>query len=247
MEATTKARTPTVIDLLEREWRVLAASAEAGAALEEWRADHAVLRRFETMRDLVAYVECRTAPAGERDQVLAALAMRAGSDQLAARTVLQLLLPGCKALVGRYRRSAESADELAAEVVSDVYARIRAFADRCAHSYVAAGILSGTKKRLVRVGAARAREASLEDEPDALDLAQCETEPSAAEELAELLEWASSAGHLSPAEAELISLSRAGAVPLSQLCHGDASPVVASVRQRRNRAERRLALAVAAA
>lgn len=233
----------TVIDLLEREWRVLVRSSAAAESLVGWRGDDVL--RFDTLAELVDHVADRSTPAGERDRVLGALAMRADDDDLAARTVLQLLLPGCKALVGRFRWSAESADELAAEIVSDLYDRIRSFARLRARSYVAATLLNGTKKRLVRKSGERERPTCLEDEPESFELAEPAVEPAAAEELAELLEWAVAAGHLDAGEAELISLTRAGELSVAALC--PPGPAAATLRQRRRRAELRLAAAVRAA
>ncbi|HET7486505.1 MAG TPA: hypothetical protein VFJ85_01155 [Acidimicrobiales bacterium] len=234
----------TVIDLLEREWRVLVGSPAAAESLVRWRGDDA-LARFHTLAELVEHVARRSTPVGERDRVLVALAMRASDDDLAARTVLQLLLPGCKALIGRFRWSAESADELAAEIVSDLYDRIRAFAGRRARSYVAATLLNGTKKRLVRQGSDRERPTCLEDEAQALELAEPAAVPAAADELAELLAWAVSAGHLDAGEAELISLTRTGELSVATLC--PPGPAAATLRQRRRRAELRLVAAVHAA
>jgi len=234
----------TVIDLLEREWRVLVCSSSAAESLGRWRGD-AALARFATLADLVDHVASRSTPVGERDRVLAALAMRAGDDDLAARTVLQLLLPGCKALVGRFRWSAESADELAAEIVSDLYDRVRSFAARRARRYVAATLLNGVRKQLGRKGSDGERPTCLENEPEALELAEPVGEPAAAEELAELLAWAVSAGHLGTDEAELISLTRSGEASVAALCGGGSA--AATVRQRRRRAERRLVAAVHAA
>lgn len=237
---------PTIIDLLEREWRVLVRSSTAAEGVGRWRDDE-VLARFETLAEMVEYVAGGATPVGESDAVLAALAMRAATDDFAARTVLQLLLPGCKALVGRFRWTAESAEELAAEIVSDVYDRIRAFPARRARSYVAATVLNATKKRLVRRGPDRERPMCLDDEPEALELAGSAVEPTAAEELAELLEWAVAAGHLGAGEAELISLTRAGGASVSALVLAAEAPVAATIRQRRRRAEQRLVAAVRAA
>jgi DNA-directed RNA polymerase specialized sigma24 family protein len=70
-----------------------------------------------------------------------------------------------------------------------------------------------------------------------------EPQPTAADELAELLEWATAEGHLREGEAELIRLYRLGHVSAGDLgaIQGGAP---ATVERRRQRAEARLVAAV---
>lgn len=92
---------PHLFGVLDDQWEVVATSASATSRLRHWQADDEALRPFATLPDLLAATEDREAPAAAKDAVLAALARRAGSDELAARVLLQALLPGAKALARR--------------------------------------------------------------------------------------------------------------------------------------------------
>ena len=246
---TSAEHTPTVIDLLEKEWAVLATSSVADAAVRRWGSGGAVLGRFGTVDALVAHVENRSTSPEERDEVFCALGGLAAEDDMAARTLLQLLLPGCKATVARYRWASETADELAAEVVADVYDRIRALPARTTHRWIAAAVLGATRKRLLRRAGHQGRQGrhlSLEEGSAAGSTAAEDAGPTAADELAEMLGWATAEGHLGPADAELIRLTRLSHVTVAQLCEESGEdPQV--VRRRRLRAEHRLRAAVVAA
>jgi hypothetical protein len=244
--ATRAEHTPTVIDLLEKEWAVLALSAVADDAVRRWGSGDAVLSGFGTVGALMAHVENRATSPEARDAVFCALGGLAAVDDMAARTLLQLLLPGCKAIVRRYRWASETAEERAAEVVADVYDRIRALPTRTTHRWIAAAVLGGTRKRLLRRAERQGCDLSLE-EGSAVDALVAEVAgPTAAAELAEVLGWATAEGHLGSADAELIRLTRLAHVPVAQLCEKSGEdPQV--MRRRRLRAEHRLRAAVAAA
>jgi len=238
--------TASVIELLDREWAILAESAPATAALARWRREDEVLARFGSLTQLLAYVQRRTVDVVARDEVLGALGARASADPTAARTLLQLLLPGAKALVARYLWSAESVEELAAAVVADLYERIQALPAGAPRRCLAPSVLLEVGKRAQR-RAARARRltAARLDDVDADGSAAYE-HGAAALELADLLRWATTEGHVSGADAELIRLTRVADVPVAELSvNSGESPQ--TIRQRRLRAERALAAAVGAA
>jgi len=238
--------TGTVIELLDREWAILVESAPATAALRRWANEDSALAAFGSMTELVFYVESRTADVIARDEILGCLGARAGADETAARALLQLLLPGAKALVARYRWSAESVEELAAAVVADLYDRIRALPAGARRRCLAPSVLLDVGKRLQRRAArARRQEALCLDEFDA-DAAPAYEHGAAALELAELLRWATAQGHLSEAEAELIRLTRVADVPVAGLS-ATSGEDPQTIRQRRLRAERALAAAARAA
>lgn len=236
----------TVIELLDREWVILVESAPAAAALRRWGSEEEALARFGCMAELVSYVECRTVGVVARDEVLGSLGARAGGDEMAARVLLQLLLPGAKALVARYRWSAESVEELAAAVVADLYDRIRALPAGTRRRCLAPAVLLDVAKRMQRrVARARRREQVRLDDIDPDEAPSYEPER-AAQELAELLRWATAHGHLSAAEAELIRLTRVVEVPVAVLS-ATTGERPQTIRQRRLRAERALVAAVPAA
>lgn len=234
---------PSVIELLDRDWAILAESAPATAALARWRCEDEALARFGSLDQLLAYVQRRTVDVVARDQVLGALGTRASVDPIAARTLMQLLLPGAKAIVARYLWSAESIEELAAAVVADLYDRIQALPAAAPRRCLAPSVLLEVGKRAQR-RAARARHlaAARLDDVDADGTATYE-HGVAAIELADLLRWATTEGHVSGADAELIRLTRVADVPVAQLSvNSGESPQ--TIRQRRLRAERALAAAV---
>ncbi|MDQ3640825.1 MAG: hypothetical protein M3450_04970 [Actinomycetota bacterium] len=228
----------TIIDLVEREWRVMRASPAAVEAFERWGKDDPVIAQFPTIAALFAYVECRSRPARQREDVLAALACRASEDVVAATMLLQLLLPGCKALVASFGWLGDSAAERAADVIGDVWARIRAMPVSPRPLWVAMPVLSAARDQLRR----RAREVSrvapsgIDGSPTASQILASEREPSATEELAEVLKEANVSGILSREQAELIWAYRVRHVsPAEAAKQGGIS--AAAVERRRLRAE----------
>jgi hypothetical protein len=112
----------TVIDELELEWERLSESPSAAAALERWKEEDAGLAQLGRLGDIVADV-------GENDidEVLAALTRRAAAEELAARALLQLLLPACRRLVDS-RADAGHAREFSVSVVNAALSEVREWA-----------------------------------------------------------------------------------------------------------------------
>ena len=240
-------RAGTVINLLDREWAILVESPAAATALRRWGSEDETLARFRCMTGLVSYVECRSVDVVARDEVVGLVGARAATDEMAARLLLQLLLPGAKALVARYRWSAESASELAASVVADLFDRIRALPVGTPRRCLAPSVLLDVGKR-VRDRAARARRQELQvsiEDIDPGDVPSYEHER-AGLECDELLRWAMTHGHLSAADAELIRLTRVDDVPVAVLS-ATSGEHPQTIRRRRLRAEAALAAAASAA
>jgi DNA-directed RNA polymerase specialized sigma24 family protein len=224
------SRGNTVIDMLERDW------ATTGR-------QPACLPGFATMNDVVGHVQRRTIGPDAADRVLLLLLTRAtAGEELAARTVLQALLPACKAMVGRHRFVGD-ADELSAAVVAAMYERIRTYPVARRPGKVAANIALDVRQR---VFARHRRE--LDTTPyDDLDPGVSWDGPTAhaADELIELLDWAVATGHLDRDAAALIGRTRIGDVAVDELCI-DTGDKAQSVRRRRQRAEACLRSAVLA-
>jgi hypothetical protein len=111
---------------------------------------------------------------------------------------------------------------------------------------VAANALADVKQRLLRE-APQQRPAEVpwvELVEDGLAGAAAADQPSAAEELLELLDWAVTGGHVSRRDACLIAQTRIADVPIGELGRREGLEAH-SMRRRRQRAERRLAVAVA--
>ena len=238
----------TVIDLLERDWRADRGSPAVIAAFLRWREEDPALGQFGSIDALVSFVEDRRRPAPEREEILAALACRAGADEAAAKLLLQLLLPGCKALVAAFGWLGDSPGELAADVIGDVWGRIRAWPASPRPKWVALPVLGAARDQLRR----RARRAGREAPCDVLEytavseMLAAEPEPTAAEELAEMLAEAQRGGVLTSAQVELIWAYRVRRVsPAEAAERSGSSP--AAIERRRLRAEQRLRSAYAAA
>lgn len=126
----------TVFDQLDREWERLSRNRAAAEHLADVRAAAAGARSLIEMEEFV-----RRADPPDVDQVLLALVTRAvDQDDLAARVLLQLLLPGTRSLARRWWAVGEP-DERAAVAVSAVYGRIRGYPLARRPGRVAANIL----------------------------------------------------------------------------------------------------------
>jgi hypothetical protein len=135
----------SVFDLLEQEWVRLRGGRGAARRLAE------VLQRAGGARSLAeveAYVR-RAAPE-DADAVLLALVRRAVTgDDLAARVLLQLLLPGTRNLARRWWALGDH-EERAAAAVTAVYHRIRAYPVERRPGRVAANVLLDAARELRR-------------------------------------------------------------------------------------------------
>jgi hypothetical protein len=192
----------SVFDLLEQEWARLRADRGAGRRLAE------VLLRAGGARSLgevEAYV--RRATPEDADAVLLALVRRAVSgDDLAARVLLQLLLPGTRNLARRWWALGDH-EERAAAAVTAVYHRIRAYPVERRPGRVAANVLLDAARELRRaVPRLVAVPAADPTEPAGAEAGAPAAH--AAVELAQVLRDAVDDGILGHDDAELIARSR---------------------------------------
>ena len=233
----------TVIQLLEREWEELRASAALARALRRWGSEDDVLGQFASIDDLVSFVHATWRPARARDVVLGALACRSAGDELAARVLLYVLLPGCKALVASFGWLCDSPGERAANIVGDVWARIRAFPASPRPEWVAT-LLLGTARTELRRQARRLERERPSDAPQrsVSQLLAADTGPTASEELAEILRSATDDGVLSPEQLQVIWDYRLVEVPAVRRLAVSHD----ALETRRLRAERKLRTAYAA-
>ena len=192
---------PSVFELLESEWQRLGASRSAAHRLRDVRA---LAGDARTLADVECYV--RTAEPVVADGVLLALVTRAvDDDPLAARVLLQLLLPGTRNLARRWWALGDH-DERAAAAVSAVYSRIRSYPVERRPGRVAANILMDAARELRR---AVPRVVTTPTADPSVHIVQHD-DPSthAGVELAEVLCDAVQAGVLDRRDAELIARSR---------------------------------------
>ncbi|HMG45042.1 MAG TPA: hypothetical protein VK611_27165 [Acidimicrobiales bacterium] len=226
--------TSNVFTDLDRDWRRLAGSRAAARQLADVRR---VAGSAQTLADVEQYVR-RAGPA-EADRVLLALVARAvEGDGLAARVLLQLLLPGTRNLARRWWALGDH-DERAAAAVAAVYQRIRRYPLARRPGRVAANVLMDASRDM--------RNAVPRPEVPALDPADdaAATAAHPGVELTEVLCDAVHDGLLAPAEATLIARSRISGHRLSDLAVANGIPE-RTLFAHRQRAERRLATAYAA-
>jgi DNA-directed RNA polymerase specialized sigma24 family protein len=230
---------------LNDDWLCTASSGEAVEALSKWSIDDPTLGGFDDLAALVAHVQRPGFPE-ESDRVLAALVRLAGSDDLAARTMLQALLPGIKALARQYRWVGP-AEDVTSSAVACAYERIRTYPIERRPHHVAANVLFDTRQALSRQGrrattldiAAR----GLRPFDDSRDEVPHES-PCPGQELLELVGQALRDGRLDEADARLIILSRLEDKTMIELAAADGCDRQ-TMGRRRTRAETRLAEAVA--
>jgi len=224
----------SVLEQLDREWAGLAGDREAARRLPE------VCRLAggaRSLGDVERFVRAADPPAADR--VLLALVARAVEDAaLAARVLLQLLLPGVRRLARTWWALGD-ADERASAAVAAVYGRIRRYPLERRPGRVAANVLMDAARDLRRA----VRPARWEPEPWADDDG---LEPAAegpvhpALELAAVLADAVAEGLVSAGDAELIAASRIAGVPLAVIAVRRGVSV-RTLQWRRRRAEAALA------
>lgn len=229
-----------VIDVLDAEWEELVGSPRLAAALGDWAEDEPALR-FESPAALVEQTERRDRPA-DTDAVLAALARRAGTDDLAARFLLQLVLPGCKRLLRLYGR--RDPEEWAALIVSTMWDRIRHYPVGRRPERVAANLLLDVRQRVIRAVRRHRPTAPLHGLAEH-DLPAVDPGPGAAAEVVGAVGAAVRRGRVDLDDARLVVLTRLGEVTVAEVAE-HARTSEQTVRKRRRRTEARLRAVVAA-
>lgn len=197
-----------VFDLLDREWRQL--SHDRGAA-RRLRSVCDTAGNAVSLGDIERFV--RAAHPEDADRVLLALVARTiESEQLAARVLLQLLLPGTRALARRWWAVGDP-DDRAAAAVTAVYNRICNYPLARRPGRVAANILMDAARELrraiPRLVAVPSADPGDRAAWDGRALARADggaTHP--AVELSELLHDAVAQGIVERDDAELIARSR---------------------------------------
>ena len=232
----------SVFDLLDHEWRHLCGDRRAARRL---RQVCALADDAPTLGDLERHV--RTASPEDADHVLLALVRRVieDDDALAARVLLQLLLPGTRNLARRWWALGDH-DERAAAAVSAVYNRIRTYPLTRRPGRIAANILLDAARELRRTVPRVI--ATVTEDPAALAAAAHRTEGGghAALELADVLTDAVHDGVLELRDARLIASSRIAGQRIADIAtHHHLG--TRALWDRRQRAERRLVAAHATA
>ena len=223
----------SVFDQLDGEWRRLGENRSAARRLREI----CDLADAVTLADLERHV--RSSPPEVADRILLALVARAvDGDQLAARVLLQLLLPGTRNLARRWWALGDH-DERAAAAVTAVYHRIRTYPLERRPGRVAANILLDAARELRR--SVPRLPVTLSADPS-VHAATTVPAPStsAAIELAEVLSDAVREGIIEAQDAQLIARSRIAGHRVADIAtHHRLS--TRALWDRRHQAEHRLA------
>ena len=236
----------TLFDRLDDEWPAVVRAAAAAGVAARWAVEDEVLAPFSAGLDvLVAATEDRALPAEEKDRVLAALAGKVAVDEVAVRTLVQVLLPGAKALARQLGWLGEPA-VCADLVVAELWVRVRTYPVRRRPGRVAANVLADVGHRLRLQGQPQVELVAL-DEVDEADLvAEVDQGRVGAEELLVVLADAVGGGWFPVRSARLIAATRVWGVSCAEVAAAEGV-AAQSVRRRRLRAEAALAVGVASA
>lgn len=221
----------SILNQLDREWVELAASPRARRALTRW-AQHQPA--FAGLADLEAVLEARRNP-NRAPALLAALAALAPDDQLAARTLLQAMVPG----LVRLARSTGNDDPAAViEMVSLAWERIRTY-PRTRGGSVAANVLMDTRKRYRQHRLIEAPTASRPIDSDPVDERSSPEQVVLGRLLIDDLDHAQRDGAVSAPMLKLILRTRVGGESLAEVA-AEQHIEPRLLCQQRWRAERRL-------
>jgi hypothetical protein len=133
---------------LDDDWALLSSTARARRHVGAWHTDP-VLRQITNLDELISTLRNGADDPESTDQLLAALARRAPTDEIAARTLLQALLPGLINVAKRVGHGRID-DELAADVVEEAVARIRTYPIDRRPRYIAANVTWDVFGRITR-------------------------------------------------------------------------------------------------
>ncbi len=181
------ARRPNTGGRLSLEWTRLRTRPEHLAAATAWRLTDGPIRSLDEILTAVGY---EREPSAEAERRLRQLVELARSDELAARVVIQRILPGLLAVV---RRRRGASDDVFEELVGAAWIAVRTYNPTRSPGSIAAALISDADYAAFR--AAGRRRSSGEHPVDArLDDRPHVHEPSSCEQLAELLADAAEAG-----------------------------------------------------
>lgn len=218
-----------ILQALDAEWSELAYSPDARRALVRWANEHEGLAGLD---DLEQLLQCRRDPLRSHE-VLRILAALSPVDALAARTLLQILLPGIVRMVGTIGRGDPDAPD---ELVALAWDRIRSYPTSRSGS-VAANVVLDVRKRYLQLVRNECVPLHLVGDPVSGDRTPEDQVLSVL--LIEEIEAAQHDGHLSALTFDAIMRTRLGGERLEDVAkdQGVATKVLC---QRRWRAERRL-------
>ncbi|MEI7546747.1 MAG: LuxR C-terminal-related transcriptional regulator [Actinomycetota bacterium] len=203
---------------LDREWQALCDRPAVMRRARAW----GIASEFHSLDELVAATGRRPSagciaaePADPVDQVaanalVARLLLIARTDDLAARVVLQRLLPGLLAAARRWQRRNGSATDAFDELVAAAWAVIREFPVERRPQHLVSNLLRDSEYHAF----VRARRRLLVHEPVATDRLDGPEHPAPVEPLGELIEVVACTPSLSAHDRRLLSLLLSGRTTL---------------------------------
>lgn len=231
---------PELFAALDREWQTVCSSRLADRGRSRWTDD--ALCGYADLSELIATLRRSRHDPETADAILAALARRAPSDELAARTLLQALLPGLFNVAKRLGHGRVD-EELEAEVLAESVARIRTYPIERRPRVIAANITLDVFGAITR---RRQRAARVALEPVAnLELREIAAAPDPSTEVCELIEDALEQGSLRESDARLLLAIAVGHDTIGGRARREGIAYDA-MNERWRRARNRLRVAVAA-
>jgi len=195
---------------LQREWNRLAVSPSALATARRWALCHSDMTSLEELLLRSGYGTATSGTGG--DAVLRELVRLAQTDALAARVVLQRLLPGISTIARRNRPAGADLFDTADEAVATAWTVIRLYPIEHRPTFVALNLLREIEYQAFRKDRRRKCEFIPTHAPSFDTVAAADPARSPAEELRELLDEARSAG-FAQADVDLVERLGAGARP----------------------------------
>lgn len=203
---------PLPIDLLGDDWSRELSRPDLARHLQRWGAVEPALAPFHNPSALLRYM--RRTRGGEReDALLRALVRRARHDPLAARLVLQRLLPGLKRRAGRILLDAGEREELWSLLLACAWERIRAYpVERLPRRVAANLIVTSVRHALERLERERKHRLRIAGPPPVEMAERGRVEG----DIDALLAGAVRAGAISEEESQLIASTRLDGDPLAR-------------------------------
>jgi hypothetical protein len=224
---------------LQREWDRLRSRPIIVDRARRWGVTDCV---FDDLDALLALAGFRTVATDETEAVLRRLVIRAADDELAARVVLQRVLPGLLALVRR--RQSRLGDDMLEHLVAAAWIAIRTFAPSRRPACIAAALIGQADHACFCRPGRRKSTSEVSFDPARVTGMPDERRVSACEELAGVLAEARAAG-VPSTDLELVRhLLRTGSP--SQVAR-DLQVTARTIRNRRDRVTLRLRQAALAA
>ena len=226
---------------LDDDWTRLTQTEVATCALGRWSSDP-ILERFADLGEIITALRAGTKDPAGADQILVALAARAPHDDVAARTMLQALIPGLINVAKRLGRGIVDSD-LEAQVLTEAFDRIRNYPLARRPRAVAANITLDVLGRITRQRAKTALVVLVEDVAHLGP--QSEPDPDPSDEVAALIADALACGQVRGVDARLLTAIAVGHDTIGRRAEREGVSYDA-MNERWRRARNRLRAAIAA-